>query len=243
MVQCAEANPSAGFIGSYQLSGSHVRWQGFGYPQDLFGGDEVCRRIFLGRDPNFGFGSPTSLLYRADLVRGSKPFYPNPDPHSDTSACFRDMQRCGFGFVYEVLSYEKTHADTQSSKSADINRYASGYLNDLIQYGPSYLNKVELERRVNEQFREYHRFLAVNFFMRSRGKEFWKYHEGRLEELGRPLKRVTLLWAALGVILHEVLNPERAIKKIMKHSSMKMKEHKPSSKMQSSPKDHSALSA
>ena len=245
MVKCAEGNPSAGFIGSYQLSGSYVRWQGFEYPRALFAGTEVCRRVFLEGNPRFGFGSPTSLMYRADLVRNSTTFYPNLDPHSDTSACFRDLQKCDFGFVYEILSFEKTHADTQSSKSADLNRYSSGYLNDLIQYGPLFLSEIELEQKVNERFNAYHRFLAVNFFVGFRGKEFWKYHESRLEELGRPLKRVTLLWAALKAVFQELLNPEQAIRKLLKRLPAKMNEHPPSNGggVQSRPKDHNALSA
>ena len=136
MVQCAEANPSAGIVGSYQLSGDHVRWQGFEYPRTVFSGVEMCRRIFLGGESTFGFGSPTSIMYRADLVRKSEAFYPNASPHADTSACFRDLQKSDFGFVYEVLSYERTHQATQSSTSADMNRYSSAYLNDLVQYGP-----------------------------------------------------------------------------------------------------------
>jgi hypothetical protein len=32
MVELAEANPSIGFVGTYQLSGDIVRWQGFMYP-------------------------------------------------------------------------------------------------------------------------------------------------------------------------------------------------------------------
>src|SRR6059036_78108 len=33
LIEVAEANPSVGFVGSYQLSGSYIRWQGFRYPR------------------------------------------------------------------------------------------------------------------------------------------------------------------------------------------------------------------
>ena len=68
-IEVAEANPPVGIIGSYQLSGDYIRWQGFDYPGAVFPGRELCRRIFLGGDPTFGFGTPTSLTYRADLVQ------------------------------------------------------------------------------------------------------------------------------------------------------------------------------
>jgi glycosyltransferase involved in cell wall biosynthesis len=214
MVQCAETNPSVGIVGAYQLSGSEIRWQGFEYPRTVFPGDELCRRVFLGRNKGFGFGSPTSLMYRAEIVRSRDAFYPNPSPHSDTSACFRDLQTCDFGFVYEVLSYEKTHVATQSAESASMNRYSSAFLNDLIQYGPFYLSAKELRKEVNEQLQAYHQFLAINLFLGFRGQEFWKYHRDRLEELGHPLVRIALLKAATKKVLREILNPMQAIEKV-----------------------------
>ncbi|MGA3199208.1 MAG: glycosyltransferase family 2 protein [Halobacteriota archaeon] len=216
MVELAEANPSVGIIGSYQLSGDHILWQGFKYPKAVLSGREICRQIFIGDDKTFGFGSPTSLMYRADLVRSSAEFYPNSSPHSDTSACFNHLQNSSFGFVYQVLSYERTHEATQSSKSKEMNRYSSAYINDLIKYGPSYLSKEEFERLVSWHLKDYHRFLAVNYFMGFRGKEFWDYHKSRLEELGHPLSRYAMLRAAVIAILREVLNPEQAIRKLWK---------------------------
>jgi glycosyltransferase involved in cell wall biosynthesis len=212
MVEVAEAHPSVGIVGSYQLSGSVIRWQGFEYPKVVFPGREICRRIFLDGNPKFGFGAPTSLLYRADLVRQHEAFYPNASAEADTSACFRALEHADFGFVYQVLCYEKTHGDTQSSKSATLNRYASANLNDLMQYGPLYLGKEEQARLLEASLGGYHRFLAVNMF-RFRGKEFWNYHKGRLEELGYPLRTRQLFRAAAVKALREILNPEQALRK------------------------------
>jgi glycosyltransferase involved in cell wall biosynthesis len=216
MVECAEAHPSAGIIGSYQLSGTCIKWQGFSHPRAVVPGVELCRQVFLGGDKTFGFGTPTSLLYRADLVRRSSPFYPNSSPHADTSACFKHLRQSAFGFVYQVLSYERTHGKTQSARSAEINRYSSACLNDLIEYGPQYLNREELDHQINEILRDYRRFLAVNWMIGSRGKEFWNYHKSRLQELGYPLTRFALLKAAKAKLLQEVLNPEQAFRKVWK---------------------------
>jgi glycosyltransferase involved in cell wall biosynthesis len=221
LVKCAEANPSVGIVGCHQLSGNQVRWQGFKYPTAVFSGRELCRRIWLEGQFNFGFGSPTSLLYRADLVRRSPEFYPNPSPHSDTSGCFRDLHKCDFGFVYEVLAYEKTHEETQSSISLGLNRYASAYLNDLIQYGPAYLDERELDMLVNRELNGYHRFLAVSRIFGSRGKEFWQYHMMRLEELGYPLKGLWLPRAAVRMAVQEMVNPAQAIRKVWRRVSPK----------------------
>ena len=218
MVEFGEAHPSAGIIGSYQLSGDFIRWQGFAYPQAVLTGVEMCRRVFLGGDNSFGFGSPTSILYRADLVRETPEFYPNASPHSDTSACFRCLQKSDFGFVYQVLSFEKTHGETQSSASAQMNRYSSANLNDLVCYGPSFLNPAEMKYQVDETLDDYYRFLAVNYFIGFRGKDFWKYHRSRLDELGYPFQQIRLLKAALRTVARESLNPARAVRKAWKHA-------------------------
>ncbi len=213
MVEVAEENPSVGFVGCYQISGDRVRWQGFQYPRPVLTGREMCRQMFLGDERAFGFGSPTSLLYRADLVRNSTAFYPNASPHADTSACFQYLEKSDFGFVYQVLAYERIHDATQSSKSVQLNRYLSADLNDVIKYGPLYLNKEEFDRLLTETLKSYHRFLALNYFVGFREKEFWDYHKSRLAELGQPLKRLDLFKAASATVLREVVNPGQAFKK------------------------------
>jgi glycosyltransferase involved in cell wall biosynthesis len=218
MIEVAAANPSVGFVGSYQLVGSDVRWQGLEYPRTVVPGSEICRRVFLGGQAGFGFGTPTSILYRADLVRETKDFYPDAAPHSDASACFKFLQKSDFGFVYQVLSWGRIHRGTESAKSAAINRYASAYLSDLLTYGPFYLSKPELDRRLQKQLDEYHRFLAVNI-PRRRGKEFWDYHRGRLDELGYPIRRSRMAKAAAKTVLREIVNPEQAIRKCFKRLS------------------------
>jgi len=214
LVDCAESNPSVGLVGCYQLSGAEIRWQGFRYPTSVFDGRELCRKVLLERDPDFGFGSPTSLLYRADLIRQAQRFYPNPSPHSDTSACFRDLQTSDFGFVYEVLSFERKHSETQSTASQNMNRYSSAYIHDLIEYGPAYLEKSDLDRLVKSELDAYRRFLAVNRVAGSQGEEFWKYHKSRLQELGHPLKGSWLIRALAKTAAREILNPGQAIRKL-----------------------------
>ena len=118
--------------------------------------------------------------------------------------------------MYQVLCYERTHEQTQSSKSAQLNRYAPSYLSDLLEYGPVYLSEEELERRVNEQVEYCYGFLAVSV-IEFKGKEFWDYHRSRLRELGHPLRTSRLLKAGLIKIAREILNPVQAVRKLRKH--------------------------
>lgn len=220
MVELAEANPSVGLVGSYQQSGTVVKWIGFRYPTRVMSGREVSsrflkdRQTFVQGQPVHGFGSPTSLLYRSDLVRKSRAFYPNASPHSDTSACFQSLLSSDFGFVYEILCYERTHEETQTSASIKINRYLSASIDDLIRFGPQYLGQTETDRRVNEALRDYHRFLAAHYFSRTGTKDFWDYHRSRLKELGFPLKSSQLYQAAVSTMFGELVNPGLAFSKL-----------------------------
>ena len=232
MVEFAEANSSVGFVGAYQLSGSVVKWQGFKYPTQVFNGIDICRQIlfqrqvFVDGEPIFGFGTPTSLLYRADLVRTSDHFYPNASPHSDTSACFRDLVHSDFGFLYQVLSFERRHEKTQTSASVEMYRHASAYLSDLIDYGPHYLSNDELRKKIDELLREYHRFLAANIGA-ARGEKFWDYHRGRLKELGYPLTRWALFKGFIAMAWKGILNPAKAVRKLSSRVSPRVQTREP----------------
>jgi glycosyltransferase involved in cell wall biosynthesis len=213
MITLAEENPSVAMVGSYQLSGRFIRWQGFAFPREVIPGREIGRQIFLGDDKSFGHGSPTSLLYRADIIRDSGSFYPNSSPHSDTSACFQHLCDTDFGFVYQVLSYERVHSATQSSRSAVLNRYAPSSLNDISTYGPSYLTKEELRTRLKSCLDDYYRFLAVSL-LKHREREFWEYHRAQLRELGFPLSLGLLLKALVCRAARAMLSPVQILRKI-----------------------------
>src|SRR5450631_92125 len=110
MVGVAEANPSVGLVASYQMSGGgsnwqrwRVRWDEIPYPSTFVRGREISRLHLLGGE--YVFGTPTSVLYRSDIVRRGDGFYPNPTAEADTSACYKCLQDNDFGFVHQVLSY------------------------------------------------------------------------------------------------------------------------------------------
>jgi glycosyltransferase involved in cell wall biosynthesis len=224
MVELAEANPSVGIVGSYQLSGEYIRWQGFEYPKAVLPSRELGRRMFLGKDPTFGFGTPSSTMYRADLVREGPEFYPNAaaSEHCDTSACFAALRKSDFGFIFQVLSFERTHCQTQTSASKVIDRYSSACLYDLITYGPHYLSPEEVKRCIKNTLDTYRRSLAVNYVVGARKREYWEYHERRLNELGFPLTRIQLLKAAAVTALQEMISPAQAVAKVRRRLSLRM---------------------
>lgn len=212
MVGTAEQHPSAGFIGCYQLSGTHIRWQGFPYPKTLLDGRELAREMLYSRDPSFGFGTPTSLLYRADLVRRSDSFYPNNFAHADTSVFYRYLFECDYAFVYQVLCMERLRPGSATPRAERMREYLPGTLSDIVEYGHHYLNADEHKQMVKALLRSYHKKLAADM-MSLEGREFLAFHRQRLAGLGYPVTTSALVKAGSIKLLNEAANPRQLIAK------------------------------
>jgi glycosyltransferase involved in cell wall biosynthesis len=222
LVAVAEAHPSVGVVGSYQLSGWgsdwrawRIRWTELPYPSEVIPGREVCRLQLLGGP--YVFGTPTSTLYRADFVRADDHFYPNLTAEADTSAIYKALQCSDFGFVHQVLSYDRVHQQTQSAVSRNLNAYESSRLSDLIVYGPSFLSESELKRRTEEILDRYYHYLAVNA-VHFRDEKFWAYHKRRLQECGHPFSRTRFAKALLAKVIDLALNPKQTAEKAYRNS-------------------------
>ena len=78
MVALAETDPQIAIVGAYRLANDFVFDHGLvcsgpDAAKTVVAGRDVCRHFLLDRV--YVFGSPTSVLYRADLVRGRDPFF------------------------------------------------------------------------------------------------------------------------------------------------------------------------
>lgn len=217
MVELAKENPSVGIVGAYQLSGGdnlwYVRNHGLPFSRRIISGREACRCHLLGTLSVFG--NPTSNLYRADLVRGSREFFPNPTAEADVSACLQHLHVCDFGFVHQVLSYERLHESRVTTVSLKSNAYLSAAIGDCITYGKWFLSADECKARVNELLKQYYKYLSANA-LKHREKAFWLHHEKRLRELGFPLDRRRLSLGILGKLIDLVLHPMETIQLVMR---------------------------
>lgn len=223
MVAVAEANPSVGLVGSYQLSGGgsnwrnwSVKWVALPYPSTVVPGREICRAWFLS--DLYVFGTPTSMLYRSDLIRKERDFFPNPSPHADTSACCKYLRDTEFGFVHQVLSYERIHGDSQTTQSQLSYAYVPARIGDLLAYGSFYLTNDEVKRKAEEWLHIYYNCLAVGVFHGREG-DFWRFHRQKLAELGYPFDRLRLARAVLLKLMNLALNPKQLIDSLLRRIS------------------------
>jgi glycosyltransferase involved in cell wall biosynthesis len=217
MVSIAEANPSVGVVGAYGLAGDRVAWDGLPYSRTVVSGRDMCRWYLMGGP--FVLGTPTSVLYRASLMRKRLPPYRERYPHwADLDACLYLLQESDFGFVHQVLTFTRTHDEALSAFARRVNTYVFGQLELIERYGPVYLSRHEYEGRLKEILREYRRFLGQAVFKRPTDREFWEYHMSGLRDLGHPVGRAALIVAAVTAVLEVLGYPFRAARKVLARS-------------------------
>ena len=213
MVDLAEANPTVSLVGSYSVVGNKVMNQGLEYERRVVSSTEICRATLAGGP--YVFGSPTTLLYRGDLVRKKKHFYPNSSPHCDTTACYQSLEDSDFGFVHQVLSYTRIHAASQTSRSLRFGTIYLATLGDVIRFGPKYLSPIELKQRIAGLLEEYYRALVPTLFTHTRNRKFWQQQRRELQEMGLKFSRTMLFRAVLFKGLRLVFNPSLGRKRLL----------------------------
>lgn len=215
MVRVAETRPQVAIVGCYLLNGgAHIRGQGLRYPAMVVAGREACRVHLLRRLSLFG--TPTSVLYRSEVVRSRERFYPEASLAADSEVCYEILGKRDFGFVYQVLAFAREQDDSITGRIRQFNPFL---LNDLIllrRYGPLYLTPEELEGRWKTVSREYFRFLGARALRRA-DPSFWEYHRRGWAAMGERLGRVRLTRYALAALIDLVLNPKSTLERLLDH--------------------------
>jgi hypothetical protein len=129
------------------------------------------------------------------------------------------LQNTDFGFVHQVLSYERIHGKAMSAECRALNAYTPSLLCDLIEYGPTCLKAGELEKRLEDVLDDYYEFLGTSVF-HGRDKAFWNYHKKRLDDSGHPFSGIRLAKAVCAKLLDLVFNPKRTAEKVLRPSAV-----------------------
>ena len=168
MLRVAETCESIGLVSSYRLAGTQVLNTGLlPYDRTVFPGREVCRRQLL--DGGYVFGSLSSVLYRASLVRAAKPFLDPEAPHADTERAYQTLRDHDFGFVHQVLTYSRVDNASISSQIRDLETWHLERLIILERYGADFLSPDELRRCRRRCERRVHRAFVRGMFALRRG--------------------------------------------------------------------------
>lgn len=181
MVQVAELNASVGVVGAYRLDENRVNLDGLPPSSTVVAGRDVARSFLLGGPLPFLFGSPTSLLVRADLVRTRDHFYNEANIHADNEACLDVLSESDFGFVHQVLTYTRRHNEAVTSLTRRIGTFVAADLDVFQRMGPVFLSEDEYDRKLVVRLVEYAAFLSARPRLWAR-RESRDYHRKRLRE-------------------------------------------------------------
>jgi glycosyltransferase involved in cell wall biosynthesis len=212
LVTIAEQHPEVGLVASYDVRGEEVYGRGLSVDREAFSGRETARAFFM--QWVFPFGSPTTVLYRGDVVRARTPFFPEA-LHADTEVIFEILLTHSFGFAHEVLSFTRVREESISGKR---NALEDGLLDRLIlvrRFGRQYLDDAEYDDCYSEAEAIYYRTLGRRWLKQLGGTandEFWNFHRDGLATIGERIdwRRVA---AAVGrIVTDNLLHPSQAFR-------------------------------
>ena len=204
MVALAEANPSVGIVSSYRLDGEKVKGDGLPLTKTVFAGRDVCRRQMTSA--MFVFGTPSTVMFRSEILRSRTPFFNEACLHFDTEACYEFLQKWELGFVHQVLSFSRTENISITSSLQRFNPDLIDYLITLKKFGLVYLTPGEFAARYAHTEEVFYAYLGRSAF-KNRDQTFWKYQRDGLKVAGCELNRAKVAKHMLLVALDWVGNP------------------------------------
>lgn len=210
MVGLARAHPSVAIVSSFRLRGERVDPAVRLDPsRRVLSGRETCR-LHLLRGV-FAFGSPTTVLYRADVVRGREPFFELGRLHPDTEAAFEILERNDFGFVPQVLTFSRTQEQSEMGSRRFFHPEVLDRFLMVSRYGPVYLDAHEHREALEQATRWEYSVLAgawlEQLLWRSSNDDFWAYHRGGFENAGTRIRRGLLAAGVARVLTRGILYP------------------------------------
>ncbi|HVN94227.1 MAG TPA: glycosyltransferase [Terracidiphilus sp.] len=189
MVAVAETDRSVGIVSSYRLKGNRLLGEGIPSTSSVLTGHEVCHLHLTGA--LFVFGTPTTVLYRSEIVRTTSPFYDERSFFDDSDVCYRILKSWNFGFVHQVLSFCRVDDDSIRGRVVNFGPDVLERFVHVAKFGPLYLEGAEFSQILREAKSAYYRFLARGAVRREDGK-FWEFHKAGLASAGLRLEKMYL---------------------------------------------------
>lgn len=184
MVAVGESHPTTAIISSYFLMGPNLSGSGIEWPTQCIPGRTAGRLQLLQN--RFIMGTPTTLLYRADLVAKRQPFYSESSLHDDTDLCYEVLADADMGFVHQVLSFTRVGNGGVLTEIESFHWRLLDLYMVLRKFGSRFLSREELDSRIRPLREEYLRILGESTLLR-REPEFWAYHRRGLATIGEQL--------------------------------------------------------
>jgi glycosyltransferase involved in cell wall biosynthesis len=211
MVRVGEDHPTCALIAAHYHLTTSLGASALPPSQNAFSGHYIARRQLLNKE--FYFGSPTTIMFRADVVRARPAFYREGRYHGDTDLCYELARDYNIGFVHQILSGVRTDNPSIKTRTAKYSPYILDRLIQVETYGADFLSPSEFAALRKETRRDYYNALAPRIVRRSE-PGFWDYHRRGLDTIGLKLNRVALAAAVIKYLLDLFLNPKRTLEEV-----------------------------
>jgi len=209
MVQLAEPNPDVVLVGAYRVI--ETTPAGFGLPVDkqVFVGREACRAHLLGTA--YPFGNPSSVMYRARVVRSRDKFFPEDRTNFDLDIAMRLLKSGDFGFVHQVLTFIRYQPGAIMDKFASYNHWFLSVYLAFQEYGREYLTPEEFGARSALATRDFYQGMAEVWLKdrlrREPRTDFWEFQKQWLGAIGMRIEPALLALAVAQVAVKTLASP------------------------------------
>jgi glycosyltransferase involved in cell wall biosynthesis len=208
MVELAETDAGIGVVTSYHLEGKRPCGGPLDPDTSVLDGRHVCRETLLGKLAVFG--SPTTVMYRSEIIRAHQPFFDKSRHHEDTDALFRTLRDWKLGFVHQLLSFVRVDNASITSAVRNFDPFALDAFLRSRMYLDQFFAPAEAQALRRKAERRYLRFVAKRCLARNR-REFLAYHRRGLSTVGYTLPRARIVAYMLWELLDRVGNPKRTL--------------------------------
>jgi glycosyltransferase involved in cell wall biosynthesis len=180
MIKVAMRYPSVGVVGAIRRAGDKLDPHNADIIDEFSLGKEICKSTLRG--DVFAFGSPTSVMYRADLVR-SRPVFYNPNAmFDDTDVAFDLLRESDFGFCRQLLTYTTRDAN---SKLGRIWSYDFGLLYQFMtahRIGAAFFTETEAIELCRNYSLSYYEQLVRSLVRRADRFDYLRFHRAVLRD-------------------------------------------------------------
>jgi hypothetical protein len=112
-----------------------------------------------------------------------------------------------------LLTFTRTQGESNTTFAEQMNSIQLSFLTELVQYGPSSLDKNEYEDRMRVRLREYYQVLAEGL-LQLRGKNYFEFHKNWLRNLEMPLSWSRLLRGFCMAAWNGISHPVAAVRSL-----------------------------
>jgi glycosyltransferase involved in cell wall biosynthesis len=212
MVATAQLDPRIAIVAGYYSYEGRIDGAGIPLHRRHLSGRDALRLTFLME--RFLVGSPSTVLYRADAVRRRDPFFTPGLYHADTETAYEIMLEADLGFVHQVVAFVRADNEGITSSARAFYPVPLDHLIVVERFGSRVLSEEEYAAVHRRVAREYYALLG-RMALRLKGRAFWRYHRRGLGTLGRTLRWWQVVPWSAAEILHVLLNPEEAVRRLL----------------------------